>query len=524
MEAILSNISLHEAVTDPLIVAMLQEHNEEPAAVLNDTVFLNLTNMSDYQLIRRVPYYENYSQESMATTAVFLCGHLGALSVILNLFVIIALMRHRHRVLSNVFYVIVLHCAILDVVRGICLIMYGLPYFANSIYKINLDITTRISLFRASTFALVVLRICNLLTIFNLLVFTTNEYIVIRYPLHYRRYFRRKFVLIILAICWIVSTVMGCGLLIPSSNSAYLRSHSDYEHEERGIDLATLTLVLISVLCFVTLGIVVVCYLSILRTIRKFKDEGCLNNDESHRIHNRSIHRPINGQGSNCSTGSSLRGSKWRSVQAMSRHKYIYVIGSVLIVDLLFLCPYSGIQMVAFLHINNLIEITHGSTLIRWWLQVLIGVHSVCQPLCYFRMTEFRRLACCNPRRPWNRSKSFSQMNKSFANTRSNIKEEEIGMNANGGGDVAPSEPLLRNGDTTPSRRSPTIAWTRGESVRFRTYGNDFAHHTPTKPNGGAKESSPIEMELFPISTGSASTSDVGEPTFVDDTPLVQEL
>jgi hypothetical protein len=28
-------------------------------------------------------------------------------------------------------------------------------------------------------------------------------------------------------------------------------------------------------------------------------------------------------------------------------------------------------------------------------MQILIGVHSVCQPLCYFRMTEFRRLACC---------------------------------------------------------------------------------------------------------------------------------
>lgn len=59
----------------------------------------------------------------MATTAVFLCGHLGALSVILNLFVIIALLRHRRRVLSNVFYVIVLHCAVLDVARGVCLIV-----------------------------------------------------------------------------------------------------------------------------------------------------------------------------------------------------------------------------------------------------------------------------------------------------------------------------------------------------------------------------------------------------------------
>ncbi|UMM36567.1 hypothetical protein L5515_008672 [Caenorhabditis briggsae] len=521
MEAILTNISLKEAVTDPLIVSMLQEpssqlgeHHED---VLNSTMDWNYGNISDYHFVTRIPYYENYSQETMATTAVFLCGHLGALSVILNLFVIIALLRHRRRVLSNVFYVIVLHCAILDVARGICLILYGLPYFANSFYNIHLDISTRIKLFQASRFALVILRVCNLLTIFNLLVFTTNEYIVIRYPLHYRRYFRRKFVLIILAICWTVSIMMAIGILYSSS-----KSPQDWlPPEERGIDLATITMVLISTLCFVTLGTVVVCYLSILRTIRKFKDEGCLNNDESHRIHNRSLHRPINGQGSNCSNGS--RGSKWKSVQAMSRHKYIYVIGSVLIVDLLFLCPYSGIQMVSFLHINNFLQITHGSTLIRWWLQVLIGVHSVCQPLCYFRMTEFRRLACCNPRRPWNRTKSFSQMNKSFANTRSNVREEENGANT-GESEINPSDPLLRNGagsgeGGTPSHRSPTIAWTRGESVRFRTYGNEFAHHIPNKPF--EKKETSVEMELLPISAGSATPSDEPAPIMIDDSPFV---
>ncbi|KJH50170.1 hypothetical protein DICVIV_03678 [Dictyocaulus viviparus] len=86
----------------------------------------------------------------MTTTAVFLCGQLGALSVILNLFVISSLLRNRRRVLTNVFYVIVLHCAVLDVARGLCLIVYGLPYFANSIYKINLSISTKVALFRVS--------------------------------------------------------------------------------------------------------------------------------------------------------------------------------------------------------------------------------------------------------------------------------------------------------------------------------------------------------------------------------------
>ena len=51
----------------------------------------------------------------------------------------------------------------------------------------------------------------NLLTIFNLLVFTTNEFIVIKYPLQYRRYFRRKTVLAILAASWLISLLFGVG-------------------------------------------------------------------------------------------------------------------------------------------------------------------------------------------------------------------------------------------------------------------------------------------------------------------------
>ncbi|KHJ81776.1 hypothetical protein OESDEN_18536, partial [Oesophagostomum dentatum] len=174
-----------------------------------------------------------------------------------------------------------------------------------------------------------------------------------------------------------------------------------------------------------------VCYAFILRTIRRFKDDGSIHNDQGQR--HRTLNKAVNGVN-----------SSRRKTQAMSRHKYIYVIGTVLIVDLLFLCPYSGIQLVAFLHINHLIEITHSSTLIRWWLQVFIGVHSVCQPLCYFRMTEFRRLACCLSRTPWNKSKSYSVLNKSYgrnasfrgycsqqehlftANTRSVLRDEDL--------------------------------------------------------------------------------------------------
>ncbi|CAI5452715.1 unnamed protein product [Caenorhabditis angaria] len=437
------NRTLEEIIRNP---------NSEMEYFTNDwdnCTFGNYTNNETYYCSPDNGTAVMFETHPMAITVQIICANLGFISVFLNLFVIAALLRYRHRVLSNVFYVIVLHCAILDVVRGCCLIVYGLPHIVQSFILIT--IRTNIMLIKSSLFALFLLKICNLLTIFNLLVFTTNEFIVIRYPLHYRRYFRRKAVFVILGCCWLISGIIGFGFISKGND-----------------DAATSSLLFVSFFSLLVLGIVVVCYSFILRTIRRFKEEGCLNNDENHRVHNRSVHRPINSQSSNCSNG-----SRWRGVQAMSRHKYIYVIGSVLIVDLLFLFPYSGIQVVSFLHIKQYIEVSHYTTVLKWWLQVLIGIHSVCQPLCYFRMTEFRRLACCDPRRPWNRTKSFSQMNKSFANTRSQMKDDDNCVVY-----AAPlNEPLLKDGEITPARSERSIqnAWTRGESVRFRTYGSEHA-------------------------------------------------
>lgn len=146
--------------------------------------------------------------------AVLVCDLLGALSILLNVFVISSLIRNRRRVLTNVFYVLVLHCAIVDLIRGGCLVAWAMPHLMiNNMrsmqdrllaLKVRFFWTQKIlDFFQINQFTLIVLRSCNLLTIFNLLVFTTNEFIVIKYPLHYRRYFRRRTVLLIL-VSWSV--------------------------------------------------------------------------------------------------------------------------------------------------------------------------------------------------------------------------------------------------------------------------------------------------------------------------------
>lgn len=60
--------------------------------------------------------------------AVILCNILGALCILLNLYVIASLLLNRRQVLTNVFYVLVLHCAIVDMIRGGCLVAWGIPY------------------------------------------------------------------------------------------------------------------------------------------------------------------------------------------------------------------------------------------------------------------------------------------------------------------------------------------------------------------------------------------------------------
>ena len=68
----------------------------------------------------------------------------------------------------------------------------------------------------------------------------------------------------------------------------------------------------------------------------------------------------------------------------MSRHKYLIVISSVLFVDILFLLPYSAIQMVSLLHLSNVLATSSSSVLIRWALQILIGIHSGSSKLILF--------------------------------------------------------------------------------------------------------------------------------------------
>uniref|UniRef100_A0A915AFN5 G-protein coupled receptors family 1 profile domain-containing protein n=1 Tax=Parascaris univalens TaxID=6257 RepID=A0A915AFN5_PARUN len=439
----------------------------------------------------------------MLTLSVMLCELFGAICLLLNAFIIITLIRNRRRMLTNVFYVIVLHCAIVDMIRGCCLIVWGMPHLIMNSMPTMQD---RLLALKVNQFTLLILRSCNLLTIFNLLVFTTNEFIVIRYPLHHKRCFRRKAVLLILFLSWLISLTFGVGtvfsnffesahsiMVLNNGTTTFFHNGTDEERVTRRpavLSINMISMLMIFILCYLCLFIVLICYGFILKTIRQFHSVdikgGYFHSEISQRIsitqqrtkqfkdaERKEIAHRESSIFSNVDPNKCHSHRRWR-MHLMSRHKYLIVIGSVLFVDVLFLFPYSGIQMVAFLHLNNLLTTSHRSTLIRWGLQILIGVHSVCQPLCYFRMTEFRRLACCIETFQQNRTHSFSQLHKSSGRTKDMPKQEELIGLQSATDSPQPSDPLIEKPKLTKRsvvRRNGSaadITWGRAHSVQFQ--------------------------------------------------------
>uniref|UniRef100_A0A914DT49 G-protein coupled receptors family 1 profile domain-containing protein n=1 Tax=Acrobeloides nanus TaxID=290746 RepID=A0A914DT49_9BILA len=483
-------------------------------------------------------------------TSIMLCNILGALCIFLNMFVIFALLRNRRRVLANVFYVLVLHCAIVDLIRGGCLIAWGMPHLLINNMK---SMDDRLMALKINQFTLVILRSCNLLTIFNLLVFTSNEFIVIKYPLHYRRYFRRRFVLIILAISWMISLFFGVGsvfsnffesahsvMVLSNGTSMSFRSdpsgNSVTRRETGGIPINVISMIMIFILCYVCLVTVLICYGTILHTIRKFHafdDKGKFKFDESKRHTQRTYYysnstsnslrkdsscTQCNGNTQTCEDPNDPNRRcnshrKWKT-HLMSRHKYLIVIGTVLFVDILFLFPYSGIQLVAFLHLNNIMATSHRSTLIRWGLQILIGVHSVCQPLCYFRMNEFRRLACC-PKKKLSHSKSFIHTKAGSTDelalrddpisehdhVREPLMDDNIELNDVSDEESGESDPYFRTEDLLDAQVLETN-WTRIGSSKFRSYGSKKGTPKPKLSNlsnlSGLRSSTERESMMVP--------------------------
>lgn len=83
--------------------------------------------------------------------------------------------------------------------QAICLILFVMKNFVENTSGV----------YEFDVYLLMVLRFCNLATIFNLLTITLNEYVYIKIPLRYASIVRPKRVLVTVALGWLHSLV-GC--------------------------------------------------------------------------------------------------------------------------------------------------------------------------------------------------------------------------------------------------------------------------------------------------------------------------
>uniref|UniRef100_A0A915I9Q1 G-protein coupled receptors family 1 profile domain-containing protein n=1 Tax=Romanomermis culicivorax TaxID=13658 RepID=A0A915I9Q1_ROMCU len=133
------------------------------------------------------------------------CALLGVFSIALNVFVIQVLVFNRRKTFKNVFYLLVLHCSLVDWFHALALVAWCVPPL--NLFSFNTTILLR-------KWPPIFLRTLNMVTISNLLLFTFNEYIVVSRPIFYRSHDLRRMFGLLLMLSWFACIFFGGGGLM----------------------------------------------------------------------------------------------------------------------------------------------------------------------------------------------------------------------------------------------------------------------------------------------------------------------
>src|SRR3569832_860314 len=172
------------------------------------------------------------SQSLLTQYASTLCTILGLICIILNIYVFVSIVLNYRKSMQTVFYTIVMHCAFVDFIRGLCLIIWAVPYLniEYSLYertmliKVGDMVIVIIDILQANRIAMLVLRASNLVAIGNLLLLTLNEYMLINRSIHYRRLVTTRRIIICIGVMWMIS------LSLAMSNVLIKRLSMQYTH------------------------------------------------------------------------------------------------------------------------------------------------------------------------------------------------------------------------------------------------------------------------------------------------------
>ncbi|KHN79516.1 hypothetical protein Tcan_13679 [Toxocara canis] len=318
----------------------------------------------------------------------------GIAAFAFNAAILFVLFCRRRSLFSHVFYIMIFNFALIDLLKSLCSIVWALKL-------LPVGVTSSMFFMKIDQLVLMVLRFSNLATILNLLMITLNEYLFIVYPLRYRQIVTRCRVIALLVICWLAAWTFTVSILLLGSReqSIYIKPDclarravetnmtgkplpsSCYVRSGTSLDSQFVYNVGIIFFCFMCLVISIVCYTALIRVISRIvKSDAEMMNANEYKI---------------CAeNGEQKRTHK----QLLKRNKYVIVIGSVIMIYTVYLISYSAIQILYVSRLARMLSFMRASIsrksmyYARWIFQSLICLHSLLQPLCYFRMREFRTM------------------------------------------------------------------------------------------------------------------------------------
>lgn len=340
--------------------------------------------------------FTSYTMAQVDSVLNWISISFGFVSISLNSFVFITLLANRKVLLKNIFYLLVLHCSIVELLQSSVLVVWCLP-------SLNLfSMKNVIMLTVVKRWMVIFLRTMNILTLLNLLLFPVNEFIMVKKPIFHRYAVQRKFVLCFVALTWFVSIVIGTSdivirkfgsnlyketVFVPKNISFtnfmsrnYLNSSIILRRTETGVLNKYPFIFATIIICVISMALIILSYAIVMKKIKSFqtKDELRLKCKDGNHVIIR--------------ISSNSNSKRFGHLKTVFRQKYILVIVSILFVHILFIVPYSIIQVFQYV---NLSSDTLSRFQIRNCLQILMNLHSMLQPLCYFRMKELRRRAFC---------------------------------------------------------------------------------------------------------------------------------
>lgn len=423
--------------------------NSTPFVEAQGKNLLSSKNDNDtYEMLLNFQLTKKIMDETISIGSNFARGHiiLGILALLLNLTILFVLIIKRRFIFKNVFYILIFNFALIDCLKGVCLIAY-----ASRLLKSGKNHQINMSIMKFDQYVTVIFRFCNLATILNLLLITLNEYMFIKHPFLYNRWVKRRLALFFICLNWVLclSFTIGSstakakarpsGFFVSHNYTRSMKIRTSYDEVEddsndsdqnivrfgsnKEMDVHYIFSFTIIFFCLLCLTVVLICYTIFIRVIRAIRlaDSRLYSNANRPSDHDvewggaaatnrrRSSFNPLDHH------RPSVEERKIKG-QLLKRNKYAIVIGSVILVYTTYLLTYSAIQVFQYLHLSQEPSDVGGYSLdsrrssddvrryqtsgvVRWSLLLLLGLHSIFQPLCYFRMREFRRFVvatvCC---------------------------------------------------------------------------------------------------------------------------------